>query len=52
MVRVPRFHCQGQGSIPGRGTKIPKLQRPKINNKDVNFLRINYNSIRFSRFII
>ena len=24
MVRIPRFHCQGPGSIPGWGTNIPK----------------------------
>ena len=23
MVKTPRFHCRGAGSIPGRGTKIP-----------------------------
>ena len=23
MVRTPRFHCRGMGSIPGWGTKIP-----------------------------
>ena len=24
MVRTPHSHCQGPGSIPGRGTKIPQ----------------------------
>ena len=24
MVRTPRSHCRGSGSIPGRGTKIPQ----------------------------
>ena len=27
MVRTRHFHCQGPGSIPGRGTKIPKAAK-------------------------
>ena len=27
MVRTLRFHCRGQGSVPGRGTKILQAAR-------------------------
>ena len=26
VVRTQRFHCQGLGSIPGQGTKIPQAE--------------------------
>ena len=32
VVRIPGFHCQGPGSIPGRGTEIPQaMQHSQIN---------------------
>ena len=38
MVRAPRFHCRGLGSIPGRGTKIPQAaqrgQKEKQNKRN------------------
>ena len=27
VVRTRHFHCQGPGSIPGQGTKIPQAMR-------------------------
>ena len=39
MVTTQRFHCQGPGSIPGQGTKIPQAMWPKKNKekgKEVN----------------
>ena len=27
MVRIPGFHCQGPGSVPGRGTEILRAVR-------------------------
>ena len=39
MVRTQLFHCLGQDSIPGRGTKILQAlqcgQKAKINEKDI-----------------
>ena len=32
VVRTPRFHCRGTGSIPGPGTKIPYAARRGQNN--------------------
>ena len=39
MVRTQHFHCLGQDSIPGQGTKILQAlqcgQKVKINEKDI-----------------
>ena len=39
VVRTQLFHCLGQDSIPGRGTKILQAlqcgQKAKINEKDI-----------------
>ena len=29
VVRIPDFDCHGQGSIPGQGTEILQVVRPK-----------------------
>ena len=33
VVKAPRFHCRGRGSIPGRGTKIPYATWPRKTKK-------------------
>ena len=33
VVRTPRFHCHGWGSIPGWGTQIPPIVRPSKKKK-------------------
>ena len=44
MVRTRHFHCQGLGSIPGQGTKIPQAtqlsqKKLKIKKKILNLKR-------------
>ena len=39
VVRTRRFHCQGSGSIPGQGTKIPQAARPKKKKKKLEARR-------------
>ena len=36
MVRTRRFHCQGPGSVPGRGTKSPtsRVVQPQTDKTD------------------
>ena len=39
VVRIRRFHCQGLGSIPHWGTKIPQVaQRSQKENKMISQL--------------
>ena len=35
VVKTPRFHCQGPGSIPGQGAKIPQATQCGQNKKDL-----------------
>ena len=34
--KTQRFHCQGQGSIPGQGGKIPQAARYSQKKKEKN----------------
>ena len=33
VLRIPQFHCHGLGSIPGRGTEIPRAACPPPQKK-------------------
>ena len=50
VVRTQHFHCPGSGSIPGRGTKIPKAERgtAKIMKQDMFFTMVYNTTLRAS----
>ena len=45
VLRTPHFHCQGPGSIPGQGTKIPQAaQHDQKRKKKKKILKWNENA--------
>ena len=51
VVKTPCLHCRGQGSIPGRGAKIPHAaecdQKIKTKNEETKKTLIGYNGADF-----
>ena len=52
MVRTPRFHCRGPGSIPGQGTKILHAVWHGQKKKETGEISFNRYLTQYSQNII